>query len=66
MTDIESREMLEKQVEQARTLLGRICDDFDYLERMWPGVWKTGAGYTLLPRVLELRRFLGRDTAEEL
>ena|ERR1035438_9712294 len=36
-------------------VLKRLDDDFASLFRTYPGIYTTGAGYVLQPRVLELR-----------
>lgn len=53
--------IVERTADEARVLLARIADDFEYLERSYgKSLWTTGGGYVLLPRVLEIRQYLGR------
>ena len=51
---------LARQVHELLGILKRFDDDFSHLERSYgPSLYTTGAGYTLRPRVLELRGALG-------
>lgn len=51
-------EALARENAELRAALERIEQDFSYLERTYPGVYSTGAGYVLQPRVLEIRAAL--------
>ena len=53
---------LRAEKEDLVLVLKMLDDDFKYLEGSCPGLYLTGAGYVLAPRVLEIRKLLGSPT----